>query len=65
MTTELVILLTLFMVVVVGIFKTPAQSFEKSGPRLGLRIEKHLETGSGFASRTQESPNAIPWAIKP
>lgn len=64
MTTELVILLTLFMIVVVGIFKTPTETFEKAGPRLGMRIEKNLETGNGFTARTQNSPYPVRWTKK-
>jgi hypothetical protein len=26
----------------------PVNAFEQSGPRLALRVEKHLITGSGF-----------------
>jgi hypothetical protein len=65
MTTELVILLMLLMVVVVGVFKTPAQTFEKAGPYLGMRIEKNLETGVGFEKATQNSNNGkIQWVKK-
>jgi hypothetical protein len=64
MTTELVILLTLFVIVIAGIFKTPTDTFERAGPKLGMRIEKHLETGSGFTFRTQGTPNGISWEAK-
>lgn len=64
MTTELVILLTLFVIVIAGIFKTPTQTFEKAGPRLGMRIEKNLETGVGFESRTQHSQFPVRWIKK-
>jgi hypothetical protein len=64
MTTELVILLTLFVIVIAGIFKTPTESFEKAGPKLGMRIEKHLETGAGFSLRTQGANNPISWRHK-
>ena len=64
MTTELVILITVFMVVVVGIFKLPAQSFEQAGPKLGMRIEKQIETGYGFTKRTMKSDNPVSWEPK-
>lgn len=65
MTTELVILLTVFMIVVVGIFKLPAQSFEQAGPKLGMRLEKQIETGYGFSSRTQNATGrSISWSKK-
>lgn len=64
MTTELVILLTLFVIVIVGVFKTPANTFDQAGPKLGMRIEKHLETGPGFTDKTDGTPNAISWTKK-
>jgi hypothetical protein len=64
MTTELVILLALFVTVIVGVFKTPAETFDNAGPRLGMRIEKQLETGSGFSDRTQNAPQAVRWSRK-
>lgn len=64
MTTELVILLALCLFVIVGVFKTPAASFERAGPHLGMRIEKNLETGVGFEARTQSAQHPISWAKK-
>lgn len=64
MTTELVILLTLFVIVIVGVFKTPANTFEKAGPKLGMRIEKQLETGVDFSAKTQGTPNPVSWGPK-
>jgi hypothetical protein len=64
MTTELVILLTIVVAVIVGIFKTPAQSLDESGPRLGMRLEKQIETGSGFRNLSQSGPYPIVWAKK-
>ena len=51
MTTELTILITIFAFVLLGVFlgeNGPKSTFEKAGPKLGARIEKHIETGSGF-----------------
>lgn len=64
MTTELVILLTLFVIVIVGVFKLPTETFERAGPRLGMRIEKHLETGAGFSSRTRNANDPVSWKPK-
>lgn len=64
MTTELVILLMLFVIVIAGVFKTPTKTFEEAGPRLGMRIEKHLETGAGFVAKTQGAPQPIIWTQK-
>lgn len=51
MVSEVIILLTLFFIVAgvfVGKMKT---TFEDSAPKLGAKIEKHLETGSEFAAK--------------
>ena len=52
MTTELVLLLGLFVFLVgTTLFgeKGPFAMFRKSGPRLGARIERNLTTGREFA----------------
>lgn len=64
MTTELVILLMLFVIIIAGVIKTPATTFEEAGPRLGMRIEKHLETGADFTYKTQRSAAPISWEPK-
>ncbi len=64
MTTELVLLLTIFMFVVIGIFKTPTKTFEEAGPRLAVRLEKQIETGSGFNKKSQNTPTPITWSKK-
>lgn len=61
MTTELVILLTLFAIVIAGVFRTPAETFQNAGPKLGMRIEKQIETGVGFTSSTRGTPNPVQW----
>ncbi len=49
MTTELVLLLSIFVFALMGIFlKIPKETFYESGPRLGVRIEQQITTGSGF-----------------
>ncbi len=56
MTTELAILLALFLFIVVGgVLNNKSgirATFLAAGPNLGARIEKHLETGAGFVHRT-------------
>ncbi len=64
MTTELVILLTICLFVIVGIFKTPAQSFDEAGPRLGIRLEKQIETGPGFQQLSLHTKNPAIWSKK-
>jgi hypothetical protein len=51
MITELVLLLGLFAFILGGAFfgsSGPRAVFEKSGPRLGARIEQNLSTGRAF-----------------
>jgi hypothetical protein len=51
MTTELVLLLGLFAFILAGGFfgeKGPFKVFEKSGPRLGARLEQQITIGRGF-----------------
>ena len=51
MTTEVVLLLGIFVFIVGGLFfgeKGPIRVYEKSGPRLAARVEKQLATGRGF-----------------
>lgn len=62
MTTELVVLLTIFVIVIVGFFKTPTQTFENAGPKLGMRLEKQIETGYGFSARTKNAQNPVSWS---
>lgn len=64
MTTELVILLMVFVIVIAGVFKTPSETFEKAGPKLGMRIEKHIETGAGFVAKTQGASDPVRWQPK-
>lgn len=53
MTTELVILLSLCVFVVLGIAKKPESTFQSAGPKLGARLEKQIETGKGFTRATR------------
>ena len=49
MTVEYLLLVALFAVFMMGtLIKGPFNSFENAGPKLGGRIEAHLEIGKGF-----------------
>ncbi|MEI7973389.1 MAG: hypothetical protein WCH11_03380 [Bdellovibrio sp.] len=51
MTVEYVLLLSLFVLLLMGaIVNGPYQAFDKAGPKLGARVERHLQTGEGFQS---------------
>lgn len=51
MTTELVLLLCMFAFITGPVFygeNGPIRVFQKSGPRLGARLEQQIATGRGF-----------------
>lgn len=63
MLIEYILLLTAFVFILFKpIYNVPQQAFSNAGPKLGARVEKHLETGSGYA-RTGSS--TIEWKKKP
>ena len=65
MTVELVLLLGLYAFIVLGALLGdlgPLETFRKSGPRLGARIERNVETGYGF--RTSGDGQGVNW-VKP
>lgn len=65
MTVELVLLLGLYAFLLLGAFMGdtgPMQTFKKSGPRLGARIERNVSTGDGF--RQSNDGLGVNW-IKP
>lgn len=54
MTTELVLLLSMFVFVVLGGFLGeggPRNTFKQSGPKLAARLERDLATGDGFKQK--------------
>lgn len=60
MTTELVLLLTVYAYIVLGIFFGdfgPLEVFKKSGPRLGARIERNISIGYEFKGKNGQKPN--------
>ena len=63
MTTELVLLLSIFAFLIMGAFlgdMGPMATFKKSGPRLGARIERNISTGNGFRNSTADG-EGIDW----
>ncbi len=64
MTTELIILLSLAMFIIVGAFKSPPTAFKDSGPRLGARIETQIETAPNFTDLSQSKGLADPVSWK-
>lgn len=58
MTTEVVLLLGIFVFLIGGLFfgeKGPIKVYEKSGPRLAARVEKQLTIGRGFTPNQGQS----------
>ena len=60
MTTELILLLALFVFILSGSFLNKESGvegiFRQAAPRLGARVERHLETGSGFDANWEAPP---------
>lgn len=56
MTTELVLLLTISGFILMGVFfnkeNGPRATFKNASPSLGARLERQIETGSGFQKLT-------------
>lgn len=61
MTTELVLLLSLALFIIGGVFKSPPEVFREAAPNLGARVEVHLTTGSKFIEKARKSPQPIGW----
>lgn len=62
MTTELVLILGLYAFIVLGVFlgdMGPIETFKKSAPRLGARIERNVSIGDGF--RNSSDGNGVKW----
>ncbi|MGE0762791.1 MAG: hypothetical protein AB7N80_05890 [Bdellovibrionales bacterium] len=60
MTTELVLLLSIYAYIVMGVFLGdfgPLETFKKSGPRLGARIERNISIGQQFQGRGGQQPD--------
>lgn len=62
MTTEFVLLLGLFAFILGGAFlgdNGPRKTFEQAAPRLGARVEQHINFGHRFPFR---DGNPVEWA---
>lgn len=65
MTTELVLLLGIYVFIVMGVFLGdlgPRETFKRSGPRLAARIERNVSVGDGF--RNSRDGRGVSW-VKP
>jgi len=65
MTVELVLLMSLYAFIVMGVFLGdvgPIETFKRSTPRLGAKIERNLSVGWGFRKATDN--DKINW-VKP
>jgi len=66
MTVELVLLLSLYAFLLLGAFlgeTGPIETFKKSGPRLGARVERNISVGDGFRNSASDG-QAVRW-VKP
>jgi hypothetical protein len=62
MTVEYVLLLSLFVLYVMGaMVRGPNESFSNAAPRLGARVEKHIITGDGFNRKDGGQQTIIDW----
>lgn len=62
MTLELVLLLSLFAFIILGVFLGdlgPVETFKKAAPRLGARVERNIEVGHGF--RQSADGQGVDW----
>lgn len=62
MTTELVLLLGIYAFLLLGAFLGdlgPIETFKKSAPRLGARIERNISVGDGF--RQSKDGKGVSW----
>lgn len=64
-TTEVVMLLVMFFFVASAMVNRLSATFDESAPRLGAKIEKHLETGSAFVEASENVPQGVSWAPPP
>ena len=62
MTVEYILLAILtVMYLMKAVVLVPQRSFKEAGPRLGVRIEQQLETGSGF----KDKGKSLQWSAPP
>ncbi len=66
MTTELILLLSIYAAIMLGIFLGdlgPVATFKKAVPRLAAKVERDLTTGRGFHQTA--SGRGIRWEAPP
>jgi hypothetical protein len=62
MTVELVLLLSMFAFMVLGVFLGPSgpiETFKNAAPRLAARVERNISTGDGF--RISKDNKGVTW----
>lgn len=67
MAIETIILFIITFFVIIGVFVGDGgieTSFQEAAPKLGAKIEKHLETGAGFTEVSENAENPIGWNRK-
>ena len=68
MAIETILLYIVTIGILWGAFLNPESgleaTFRNAGPKLGYKIEKHIETGSGFAKASEEFNHSITWGNK-
>jgi len=60
MTTELVLLLSIFAFILMGVFlgdMGPLETFKNAGPRLGARVERNIAIGHKFQALDGSKPD--------
>jgi hypothetical protein len=60
-TTEIIMLLVMFFFVAIAMVGKLNATFTDSAPRLGAKVEKYVETGSGFAEASESLPDPVSW----
>jgi hypothetical protein len=62
--TELVLLLSIFAFMIMGVFLGPVgpiQTFQKAAPRLGARVERNISVGDGFRHSANDG-KGVTWS---
>ncbi len=64
-TTEVIILLLCFAFVALSLIGKLGATFDTASPKLGAKLEKHIETGSIFAEQTAAYRDPVSWRKPP
>lgn len=68
MTTELVLLLSIYAFIILGVFLGDGglmETFNRSAPRLAAKIERNIQTGIGFQSALEPGRRTPNWQEPP